>query len=302
MASVILVIFASSAFTSSQFLKRKNNKIWALFFIVYCVLALYSINCTTAGQYWDQQIKNKEFNVEKADKENTSFLISQYEEKLIKLNEEKDNINARITASIENLSDMYYFRNTNKTAEQLKDEIENDIKEYENKLEVLLKENKVSINEKENIKMSRSLYEFYSTFLGLENHEKVQFVFQLLFSIIIELIAQISIYAFINIREYVKESKPEKKEKIIPGELRNFILLAWQGIKQKQSEYLNDKFHVIDRMKRVNPSFNENKYNIIIDLALKNKLIIKEKKELKPAEFVDSEFFYKEMLKLLMKE
>lgn len=292
--AIILVVFASIIFSTSQILKKSNNKLWGLFFIVYCILALYSINCTTAGQYWDQQIKNKEFNTEQAEKENESFLLTQYQDKIKKLQNEYDNINSRIDNTIENLDDMWNYKNTNQKAEDMKSEIKKEIKDYEIKIENILKQNKISVKETEKVKMSKTLYIFYSTIFGLKGEspeERVQFIFQLLLSIIIELIAQLSIFAFLNIKP-----EPEKKKtkiEILNSELRNFSLLAWSGIKRKQTRYLTTGVILLKNMIRHCPYFTETKYKTIMKKALEKRLIKKDRNKgfLPASEFVDQEYF-----------
>lgn len=297
--AVTLVIFASIIFSSSQLLKKKDKKVWILLFGIYCILAIYSINCTTAGQYWDQQVKNKQFNTEKAEKENESFLLQEYQDKLKSLQKEYDKINSRIDNTIENLDDMWNYKNTNQKAEDLKKEIKNEIKIYEKKIEDILKENKISVKEKDNITMSKTLYIFYSAAFNMrgENpHEKVQFVFQLLLSIIIEMIAQISIFIFLNVRPEEKK-KIEKKIEIFASELRNFALIAWNGIKRGQSRYLTGKSVLFRNMTRHCPYFTEQKYKMIMSKAIEKHLIKKDRKYgfLPASEFVDQEFFLKKM-------
>ena len=85
--------------------------------------------------------------------------------------------------TLEDLDDLYNWKNTTKTVEQMKDKIKKDLREYEIKLENLNKENKVSAKNKENIKMSKTLYIFYVKIFSLKGEnpeENVQFIFQII--------------------------------------------------------------------------------------------------------------------------
>jgi hypothetical protein len=166
--------------------KRKKTKLSKLFFIGYCVLALYSTNCTVAGQYWDQQIKKQEINTFVIDKENTFFLIKSYEEKIKNLQNEYDNLNEIRDNSLNDLSDLYNWKNTTQTLEEMKKAIKAELKEYENKLEKVLSENKVSVKNQNEIKMSKTLYIFYANIFNMKTEtddEKIQFIFKFFYRV-----------------------------------------------------------------------------------------------------------------------
>ena len=305
--SISLVIFASVLFSISQFLRMKKQKAWILFFVGYIVLALYSINCTAAGQYWDQQVKNQEFNTHQTEKENLSFLISQYQTKIKSLQEEYNKLNEIKDKSVDDLSDLYYYRNTSKRVEDMKAKLKIEIKQYEEKLEKILIENKVSIKQETNTKMSKTLYIFYRIIFkqpeGTE--ETIQFVFQILLSIIIESIAQLSIFSYMKIK-YILEHKDDKKlnktiipEKINHEELRHFSVNAWRGINTKQSKMITDKKTLINLTKRYCIHFTEKKYIQIIKKAIVNGLLKSDRKGLHPADFVSQDIFYSKMKKIL---
>jgi len=303
MISIILVIFASSIFAASNFFKKKKNKIWILFFSIYCMLAFYSINCTTAGQYWDQQIKNRESNIEHSEKDNQFYLVEEYKKKIEKAGTEYDKLNEVKNASIESLSDLYYYKNTTSKIEKQKSELKTEIKEYEIKIENILNQNKISIKEKQNKIISRSLYEFYAVVFkitGDKKIEKIQFIFQILLSIIIELIAQISIYVFMSISDINHNIEVTENKTIVKqNELKHFTVLAWEGITRKQSVFLTDKSTLLKHIKKLSMNFNELKYRYVIKTASRAGLIKKKHGGYIPgSNFVDSDYFYNQMCKI----
>lgn len=312
--SITLVIFASFLFGTSQYLKRKKSNMYILFFIGYIVLALYSINCTTAGQYWDQQKINQKTETEKIDKENNSYWIKRYEKKISEAEKEFDYLRDIESKSIKNLSNMYYYKNTGKTVEERKNELKQEIADYENELKKLTDENIVSAKNQDNIKMSKTLYLFYSNALNMKNgEEKIQIIFQIILSILIESIAQLAIFAFMKIKFYssYKKTKPMPPVtkiytpiKITQNELRHFAVIAWSGINKKQSKSITNKSTFMGIIKNICPEFTENKYKLILRKAVENKLIKREENKYFPGsdfidQDIDQEFFYKEMCKIL---
>jgi len=305
--SIGLVIFASYLFATSQFMRQKKQKVWILFFIGYMVLALYSINCTAAGQYWDQQIKNQEIKTDKIDKENIEYWIETYKKDITKAEEEIENYQKIRNESIDNLSDMYYYKNTGKTLRQLINEENKKIDIARKKLKELTDKNKVSAKNPDDIEMSKTLYIFYRRcFKQPEGTEEtIQFVFQILLSIIIESIAQLSIFSYMKIK-YILEHKDDKKlnktiipEKINHEELRHFSVNAWRGINTKQSKMITDKKTLINLTKRYCIHFTEKKYIQIIKKAIVHGLLKSDKNGLHPADFVSQDIFYSKMKKIL---
>jgi hypothetical protein len=299
--AVTLIIFASFVFGCSQYFREKKSRLWVLFFSVYIILAIYSINCTTAGQYWDQQKINQQSDTVIIDKENTAFLISLYKEKINDLKNEYKKLNTIRDNSLSDLSDLYYYKNTTKTIEDMKTEIKTELKDYETKLENLLKKNKVSAKNQDDIKMSKTLYIFYNE----NSPEKVQFIFQVILSIIIESIAQLSIFSIIKI-EFFNTKKNEIKEikniytpvKITKNELRHFCVIAWGGIEKKQSKSLAGKTAFMNIASKVCHSFTEEKHSILMRKALENDLIRKENNEYFP-NFIDRDNFYHNMCEIM---
>lgn len=308
--SITLVIAASGFFSISEFLRRKKEKAWILFFAGYIILALYSINCTTAGQYWDQQTINQASNTVLIDKENNSYWINRYEEKIRIADEELNNLKKIENNSIENMSDMYYYKNTGKTVQERKKEIKEEISNYESKLKTLTDQNKTSAKNQDNIMMSKSLYVFYRERLGKgEGFEQVvQFIFQLLLSIIIESIAQFAIFGYMKIKSIliVKETEnkqikpPVKVEKINKKEIHHFTLVAFSGIVKMTSKALQPKSFIIEKVKVMCPGFSEEKYSKIMIQAAKNKLvkIQRDNKWYPVNEFVTQDYFYKKMCEI----
>jgi hypothetical protein len=309
--SIVLVIFASFLFATSQYLKLKKSGIWKLFFIGYCILALYSINCTVAGQYWDQQIKKQEINTTQIDKENTAFLINSYQKDIENLQDEYNKLNDMRNKTLNDLSDLYNWKNTTKKIEDMKAVIKIELKEVKQKLEKILIENKVSAKDKDNIIMSKTLYIFYSKFFNIKEEngdEKIQFIFQLLLSIIIESIAQLSIFAYMKIKFFDQLSifKTDKTVKIYSpvqinkNDLRLFATLVWRGIDTKQSKRLYNKTTFMNSVKKVNPHYRDDFYRTIMKTGIENKLIIHKEDGYYPAsEFVNREYFIKKMSEIM---
>lgn len=290
-----LVIFASICFIASQvFLKYKNIPWFIVSLIVYIILALYSINCTTAGQYWEQQLKNQEIKKHTNKQDNQSALYKLYKKQLERAENEFEKLDKIKYKSIDDLSDRYYYKNTTKSVEKRQTELQEQIKDYEKKIESILSENIISANQQES-EQSKQLYEFYSNliFKSKNNTEFVQFIFQILLSILIELIAQISIYIFMQINNF----SPVIKEKMIitKEDIHAFTKMIYLNIMAKKSEYFLDKNVVL---KLMDGKFNEKKYDHLVKAALKNKLMIRDKKtkKYKPENsFIDRSCFYKNM-------
>ena len=306
--SIALVIFASFVFTCSQYFKQKKSEIWKIFFIAYFILALYSINCTAAGQYWDQQKINEKISTEIIDKENTAFLISLYQEKIKELKTEYDKLNDMRNKSLKDLGDLYYYKNTTKTVEDMKNKIKKELKSYELKLENLLKENKVSAKNMNNIEMSKTLYIFYAVIFNMEkgSEEIIQFIFQVILSFIIESIAQMALFAFMKIKYFSEKEEETEIEKsyspieITKNELRHFAVIAWRGIDKKQCQTLLNKTTFMKIIKNICHTFTDEKYRFIMRIAITKRLIKKDKNGYLPgSEFVDREFFYRKMCEIM---
>jgi len=329
MIPVILVIFASVCFTTGNYLHRKDNRMSILFFSIYAVLAFYSINCTTAGQYWSQVVKNQETEINENVKDNSLYLVERYKTKIAEKEEEYKKLNEIKDNSINDLSDLYGFKNTTKTVEEMKDKIEADIKELETELEKILNQNMISVKESEKKEKSKTLYQFYAGKDG--NPDVIQFIFQVMLSIIIELIAQMSIYIFMIIEDDRKHKIPETEPKIItcesesgdiveveieqepvdnpvisenkitPDELKYFSILAWEGIHREWYKHLCEKDMIIGNMPKFKQNnFTEEKYNKIINLALQNKLIKEVGNNYEQYnEFTTNEYFLNKMKSLL---
>lgn len=287
--SISLVLFASLCFTMSKHFKKSKNIRWKyITFISYIFLAIYSINCTTAGQYADMQKINKQILLSKNEQENYLYLIKRYEKKIENAEKEYNIIEEWKEKSIDDLSDRYYYKNTTKTVEEQQRELKEEINLYETKIENLLSENKVSAKS-EDIILNKSLYEFYS----INNSEKIQFVFQLLLSIFIELIAQISISCFIffdNKKKIIKHDLSENK-------IQKFSIHAWHEIMNSDKKSITSKENLIQLIRKTCHDFSEDDYHDIINIALKKGLLRRRNGGYIPDDFVDSNYFYREMCK-----
>jgi flagellar motor switch/type III secretory pathway protein FliN len=308
--ALTLVLFASYLFASAQHFRQKKNNIWILFFSIYCVLALYSINCTTAGQYWDQQKVNEKTTSTTTEKSNQEYQLNEYKKSKAKAEKEYEDLEKVRGASITNLDDSWTYEEEIEDIEKRKNKLKTEIKEYEKKIDELLEQNKISVIAEENKKMSKSLYQFYSNiFLGpdikgdVPQHEKIQFIFQVLLSIIIELIAQMAIFIFMKIKYIIdRKDKPQliiKNKSLTKNELRHFTVIAYTGINKKQSKRLSSKNTILHIIKPICPLFTEDKYKLIIKKAVLNNLLKADKHGLTPvSDFVDHNFFYKKMCKI----
>lgn len=302
--SISLVIFASALFASAQYFKLRKEKIWKLFFICYIILAIYSINCTAAGQYCDQQIKNQESNTLKIDKENNAYWIGQYKNDIEKAENEIEKYKKIRNSSINNMGDLYYYKNTGKTLRQLIADENDKIKIAREELKKYTDKNKVSAINQDNIEMSKTLYIFYKIVFkqpdGFE--ENIQFVFQILLSIIIEGIAQLSIFAYMKIKSTII-NKPSGIKKngntLSKNELRHFSIIAYSAITKKQSKHILSKKFILDIIKKVCEDFNDKKYYRITRKAVLFSVLHKDKDKLIPDEnYDDYNKFYKKMCEI----
>jgi hypothetical protein len=124
-------------------------------------------------------------------------------------------------------------------------------------------------------------------------------------SIFIELIAPICLLFFniLNSRKKPvrKNNKIKKdKEKITPDMIRHFSLMAWYSIRNQKKDHLTDRNTILKFAEKRNLKITEKVYYEIIKIALKHKLIKKENGVYKPiSEFVDEEYFYRQISQLL---
>jgi hypothetical protein len=259
------------------------------------VLALYSINCTTAGQYWDQQTKNQEAKTDMNKKQNQQVLIDMYRENIKIAENEFSKLNDIKYSSLDDMGDRYYYKNTTKMIEDKQAELKIIISENQEKFELILSKNKISAKQ-DDIKQSKQLYEFYANFInkpGLTS-EHVQFVFQILLSILIELIAQVSIYIFMQINE----SDKIKQMVFTREEIKQFTRIAFKDIIDNGKKYFLDRDTIMQLMNGFN--LDKKKYKHIIRVATKSRLIVREKKKYKPAnEFIDRQIFLDNMCEKL---
>ena len=304
--SITLVVFASIAFAGAKYFKADKKKVWILCASVYAVLAFYSINCTTAGQYADQQTKNEELNTFESEKDNTTYIITQYQKNIVASEKEIERFTTMIDNSIENLSDAYDFKNTLAITREEKEKEQDKKALLEKELNALLVENKISIAQISNREKSKSLYVFYAALIWdmskPENKSKpeiVQFIFQVILSIIIEMIAQLSIFIFMSIG-VSGEPAEEKKITIRQNELNKFAFFAFENINLRNPPFLNLGNDLIVRIKKVCPLFTDEIYRCILRVGIKNDLIKKQGKGFIPgADYVDGNFFYQQMCNIL---
>ena len=301
--AVGLVIFASACFSAAQFFKTKNNKTGlAISILIYIILALYSINCTTAGQYWEQQKKTEETTISVNEKENQKELVEMYKNNIKIAEDELIILNDVKYSSIDDMSDRWYYNQTTGKVEKKQDELQARINENQAKIENILSENKISVKSEE-INDSKQLYTFYANFFQgnkKNNTERVQFIFQVLLSLLIELIAQVSIYIFIKMNN-TAEIKPVKIG-YTKLEIEEFTRVLYKNIfdktgKRTSAVYLLDKNSTI---KMMGVGFSKNKYKHLVKLAVKNKLIVCEKGKFRPnGASIDRKAFYNNMCKSL---
>ncbi len=294
--AITFVVFASLCFFGSYKMKEKNKKLWKRTLrIIYIMLAIYSIHCTTAGQYWDQQIKNEEVKTINIDKENNSYWIERYEKKIQDSEKEIERLNEIRNNSIGNLSNMYYYKNTEGKVEKRIEEETIKIEQYENELRKLTNKNKVSAKKKEEITQSKTLYEFYHK----TDPELIQFFFQVLLSIFIEAIAQVSIYIFMQLNEK-HINKVEKKTSISEEKLLTFAAYAWYEIDINKNDYLSNTKKIYKMSKEYKQDITKKEINTIFQIGLKAGLLQRINGNIKPAvDIKTSEIFYNKILNIL---
>ena len=190
------------------------------------------------------------------------------------------------------MSDRWYYRNTTKSVEARQSELQTIIEDNQIKIETILSENKISAKQ-DTIKKSEQLYKFYSDFFKNISSEQVQFIFQLLLSVLIELIAQVSIYLFIQMNgKQINHSMVFTTE-----EIKKFTKIIYMNIIEKKEKYFLNKNDIIKLMSN---GFDEMKYKELIKIAKKDKLIKLEKGKLRPdSGFIDRQVFYENMCKML---
>jgi hypothetical protein len=298
--AVSLVVFASVVFVMRQRMAQKKPMLalWAL-------LAIYSINCTVAGQYWDQQVKNTEVKKDLNSQENSQYLIESWRQRIIDLDEEYKTLEAQKRETIKNLEDRFDYKRTTADVEKRQDEIKKERKEYEQKIEAAISGDEVSAKS-ESLNFAKNIYQFYSA----DRADVIQFIFQVFLSVIIELIAPLSLLFFTILNKkpcpvtIIKEEKTVKEEK--PKEIlnksivRNFVTTAWYMIRANKKDYLTNKDSILKmaNMKRIN--FSPEAYDKIIECGLANNLISLEGGRYKPASnFVDEDYFYEKICEYL---
>jgi hypothetical protein len=118
-------------------------------------------------------------------------------------------------------------------------------------------------------------------------------------------VMKIKFYEKIKDEKQLNDIEVKKIEKIYSpiqitkNDLRIFSTIAFLGIDKKQSKNLYNKTTFMAIIKRLNHDFSETKYKFLIRKGMENKLLIKDDKlgYIPASEFIDREYFYKEMCK-----
>ena len=286
-----LVVLSSILFSmSKKYREQKQNKS-KLIIAIWGFLAIYSINCTIAGQYWDQQVKDSQTENVITDKENTAYLTEQYQENIKELKKEYADLESQKKESIKNLEDRYDFKNTLAATEKRQKEIKAEIQVYEQKIEDIIKNNKISVKRTEDIKILKNIYSFYSP----DNPQAIQFIFQAILSIFVELMAPLSLMFFMDLKptKIDDSKKPVNNNKILSYDIiRNFAILAFMNIENKVSEHLLPKPEIVILSRRRGMYIPDQDIQTILDTAEQLELIKIDDDMYKPAsEYIDVDYF-----------
>ena len=286
MIAVTLVVFSSIVFIMFDFIK--NSKLRIAVRVLWVFLAIYSINATVAGQYWDQQTRNVTDSVIVSSQENSQYWFEYYNNKIKDLQAEYKDLNNWKKESITNLSQRFYYRNTTQTVEERQAEIKTEIEKTEIELKQLTKDNNISAK-KQTVNYAKNIYQFYNK----DNPEIIQFIFQLMLSIFIELIAPMSLLFFVNI------SNRDTGYKIDKSKIRHFAIIGWYNIEKNKSNFILSKDNIINMAQKRGVKFTEKDYNYIIKTSIKNKLLKKKDNKYIPySDFIDSNYFIDKLVNI----
>jgi hypothetical protein len=294
--SIGLVVFSSILFAmSKKYRAKKANKAKLIIFI-WAVLAVYSINCTIAGQYWDQQIKDSQTETNTTEKENTAYLAQQYQQNIEELKKESAELARQKSESIKNLSDRYDYKNTVAAVEKRQSEIKAEIKEYEKEIKKIIDGNKISLKRTEDIKILENIYSFYNA----KNPKLIQFIFQGVLSIFIELMAPLALMFFIDLKpkefKIVKKTITADPVSIYPETVKNFTILAFMNIENEVSKALlsTQEIHILSKKRGI--YMTEKEIDRIYKTAEKKELVKKSGAGYIPAsEYIDADYFYEKI-------
>lgn len=313
------------AVLSMLFEKRRTKPILLLLIAVMA----YSILSTSAGQTISLQNKHES---------ETSVIVNEsrkiLDEQILKLNNEISELMIKIddrdiylTERKRELMGKYYYYDYNKQIPPLEKELtalksEKTKKESElkSKQDMIINTNTVTVAQKK-----IDIYEFYGSMLlgGWSSRDWIVFVFHTAFSVVVELMIPFGIFKLnakskrgrkkltiggrlfrwikkLLSKKRVRKPAAQKKNNvsITEKDVRSFAYTIWNMRENDKTDYFPKRFEIVEEIKKINPVFDNDKFETIVRRGYKNNLLIAKDHRLYPAnDNITSDIFIKEWWK-----
>jgi hypothetical protein len=210
----ILIAFGTLCFEAAVFLKRKKDKMFILFGILYTVLLIFSIMNTVASQY-NTYIKSSYEKQEK--RSNTTSNQKTYVglEKNEKDTEKEQKSKEKSLANYQNIVDKLSIEgkeNTNeyknaiynvRIVERELNSINGELKEIRKKKETLSTKDSNAVIM--NVDDKPTVFTYLAKIFGVDDPDFIMFIFQVIPSVVLDVISSVSLYVFLFLGQRRKE-------------------------------------------------------------------------------------------------
>lgn len=315
------------AVLSMLFEKRRTKPMLLLLIMVMA----YSILSTSAGQTISLQRKHESETSVIMD-ESRKILddqISRLEKDISELSIKINDKDIYLTAKKREFNDKYDYVDYNRQVPPLEKELskltaEKTIKENELKVAqtTITDSNTVTITQKK-----IDIYEFYGSMISgkWSSRDWLVFGFHTGFSIIVELFIPFGIFK-LNAKSnrgrkkltiggrlwrFIKKmfskkrgrkpgiTQPKKEDAIITEkDVRSFAYTIWNMRKNDKTDYFPKRFEIVEEVKKINPIFDNDKFETIVRRGYKNGLLVAREHRLYPVnENITSDVFIREWWK-----
>jgi len=241
-------------------------------------LIIYSILATSAGQHFSFQESKNENVVEEIQSLYTEDEITDKQNQIKQIDDEINKLNETINASITNLEDMWYYKNTIASIEKTKTELKDRRKEIQTDLESKTGTAKIHKDVKQE---SGNIYQFYNKLtLGFFGEAMLQFFFQTLLSFFIAMMAPLGIQILTNekykrpVKKIIPSPNPEKI-KLSNDLIKQWIRINWVGFRNKKTNKIISRESFEKFMENKKEVFTREIYDVILNRAVKGGVIYK---------------------------
>lgn len=206
--SIVILAFGNMSLEVAVYQRQKKNKNWILFVATWVFIVIYSITATTSSFYTRTTAKDSTRDAEVAQNNTNRAILSTFEEQIAVKDKLIEDKRIRLT-NFQKILEKYTDPSIEKGKEYnnaywAASSMENDIKKLENEKDAIVQKKLKLLSENPDVMKDAELekpknyYAWIATiFGGRISVSTIQFIIDLLPSILLDLISSLSLYVFL---------------------------------------------------------------------------------------------------------